>query len=540
MENPLNAETNDELEQFTFSRNASDLSVQHPIKYSYLIIPNLYAQQGIESSPEATEETSPEDNPETNKSETDPEAQPTTSKSTKKLSLFDAAPQMLMLMRGSALAFGAPTTVVENFGSNTQLTADWGGARSQAAEDGVFFEIYSTTLAQGVTSGGINEESAVTQSLDAYLNFDTGRLGLWPGGVFQTTFQSRFGSNINPDAGSIAPVNTAAEFPVAGLDNVGLVSEYYLLQAFSPEVLFLIGKFNPTNYADTNVFANNYRYQFQNFALNNNLMLGSYAPVSTWGTGIVWQPAKWFQLMTAVIDSNASAENFADDFFKDATVFQEFNFAYKIAERPGNLRLIWGLNTKDSIDLEDPINFRSFNGRRIVNFRDPIRTNNSSFAFLVNFDQYLFTVDPEATQEYHQRSETSHHHIAHRVYAPPPGLGVFGRFGIGPESENLISLFASFGVSGVGLIPGREYDQFGIGWYYVGISDELNDFINDSTLLSDALPDDGAAENGLEVYYNFAITPAIQLTADAQYIFNPEFSTENHALILGGRLQIDF
>ena len=536
----LNTEEHDEPQLFNFSRKASDLSFQQSTLKVPSSFSNLYAQQETKPPDEATKDGSSEKNSETSTTEIDSKERSTTANSNKKLSLLDAAPQMLMLMRKSPLAFGAPTTVVENFGSNTQLTADWGGARTQAADNGILFEIYSTTLAQGITSGGNNNSSAVTQSLDAYLNIDTGRNEMWPGGVFQATFQSRFGSNVNGDVGSIAPVNSAAEWPIAGPDNVGLVTEYYLLQSFSPKLLLLIGKFDPTAYAEVNVFANSYRYQFQNFALNNNLMLGSYAPVSTWGSAIIWQPAKFFQLISGVLDPNASAENFADDFFKDATVFQEFNFAYKIAERPGNLRLIWALNTKDSSNLEEPLNFRIVNGQPVVDFRDPIQKNDSSFAFLANFDQYLFTTNPKATQEYHQRSETSHHHIAHRVYAPPPGLGVFGRFGIGPESENLVSLFASFGISGIGLIPGREYDRFGLGWYYVGISDDLLDFINSSTLVSDTFPSDGAAENGLEFYYNFAITPAIQLSADVQYIFNPEFSTENHALILGGRLQVAF
>lgn len=207
-----------------------------------------------------------------------------------------------MIMQRSPFAFGAPTTVVENFGSNTQLTADWGGARSKAAEDGVFFQIYSTTITQGIASGGKDGASAISESLDAYLTLDTGRLGLWSGGVFQFTFQSRFGSNVNADAGSISPINAAIEFPIANANNVGLASEYYLLQSLSPEVMLLLGKVNPTAYFDPNVFANNYRYQFQNFALNNNLILGGYAPVSTWVGSMIWQPTKWFQVSSGVID----------------------------------------------------------------------------------------------------------------------------------------------------------------------------------------------------------------------------------------------
>ena len=500
------------------------------------LIPNptiasaLYAQREIETPTAAPEDSLSKENPETLSSNHDTKDKSNTTKPKKKLSLLGTAPELLFLFRGSPLAFGAPTTVVEDFGSNTQLTADWGGARFKLAEDGIFFDLYSTTLAQGVTSGGKNRNSAVTQSLDAYLTFDTGRLGMWPGGAFQTTFQSRFGNNINGDAGSLSPVNTAAEWPIAGADNVGLVTEYFLFQAFSTQVTFLIGKFNPTNYVDGNFFANSYRYQFQNFSLKNNLMLGSYAPVSTWGAAVVWQPNKWFQHISAVVDPNASAENFADDFFKDATLFQQFAFAYKIAERPGNLKLFWALNTKDGGLRKTSTEFVTRSGRRIINFRDNLGSRSSSFMFGANFAQYLFTIAREDNRDDSPRRE----------YVPAPGLGVFGRLGVGPESENLISLFGSFGLSGVGLIPGREYDQFGLGWYYVGISSQLRDRINSSEVLTNVLTSDGASENGLEFYYNFAITPAIQLTADVQYIFNPEFAREDHALVLGGRLQVAF
>ena len=379
-----------------------------PAIANYYIASDLYQEKDIKLLAQTQEKYPFKEKSETPNSKTETEKEATTEKPQKMVSIMDVAPQVLMMMRKSSLAFGAPTTVVENFGSNTQLTADWGESRrSESAEDGVFFEVYSTTIPQGVVSGGNNENSAISENLDAYFNLDTGRLGLWPGGLFQLTVQSKFGSNINADAGSIAPVNSVVEWPIPGIDNVGAVSEYALLQSFSPEVLFVIGKINPVAYADTNVFANNYRYQFQNFALNNNLMLGTYAPLSTWAAGVVWQPNPWFHVLTAVFDPNASAQNFVDDFFKDVVIFQEFDFAYKIAERPGNFRLAWVLNTKDGVDLEDPLNFRTFRGRPIINFRSPINKRDSSFAFTLNFDQYLFTIDPSATDEYHQRSETS-------------------------------------------------------------------------------------------------------------------------------------
>ena len=52
-------------------------------------------------------------------------------------------------------------------------------------------------------------------------------------------------------------------------------------------------------------------------------------------------------------------------------------------------------------------------------------------------------------------------------------------------------------------------------------------------------------ETAFEAFYNFAITPAIHLSLDAQYILDPfgaALGTEvsNHAFLLGSRLQLDF
>ena len=150
----------------------------------------LGSQKEIESFAGAVEDSILNNkNPETLSPQVNPEDEIKAVDKDKMFSLLDATPQILMLMRKSPFAFGAPTTVVEDFGSNTQLTADWGGARSAVAEDGVLFEIYATTISQGVPSGGQDGKSAISQSIDAYLNFDTGRLGLWPGGIFQITFQ---------------------------------------------------------------------------------------------------------------------------------------------------------------------------------------------------------------------------------------------------------------------------------------------------------------------------------------------------------------
>jgi porin len=108
----------------------------------------------------------------------------------------------------------------------------------------------------------------------------------------------------------------------------------------------------------------------------------------------------------------------------------------------------------------------------------------SSWAFYYNFDQFLVTEAGDPSQ----------------------GWGVFGRFGVSDGDANYVHRFYSAGLGGTGLIPGRDRDRFGAGYYYMELTD------NRSGLLTD----DG--EHGVEVFYNLAVTPWFELTADLQVV----------------------
>jgi porin len=431
--------------------------------------------------------------------------------------------EALSLLHHTPYPFGAPSTVVGDFGESTQLFGDWGGVRSEWARNGVFLDIFSTTVLQGVVSGGNSGGATVTQNLDAYLTLSSDLLGWWQGGLLHLTVQSKFGDPLS-QAGAFSPLNYGAAFPVAQPGDYILPTEYYLLQALSPQVSLLVGKANLTNFGDTNVFANSYRYQFQNASLNNNLMLGAYAPPSTWGGAVIWTPVPWLSIVTGAVDPSGAADNFADDFFEDVAVLQEFDFTYELGERPGNFRIGWIWSSKGGTNFSDPLNITG-DGR--IDFRDPIRQTDSGYMFYANFDQYLYLVD-EAQLD------------PDLEFATPRGLGLFGRVGFGPERSNLINTFGSLGIGAKGIIPGRPYDEFGLGWYYLNFSDGTTELLRNVENALGISGFDFDNESGIEAYYNFAITPAMQLAVSGQYIFNPFLSDAGNAFTLGGRLQINF
>jgi porin len=117
-------------------------------------------------------------------------------------------------------------------------------------------------------------------------------------------------------------------------------------------------------------------------------------------------------------------------------------------------------------------------------FPEENTTEDSTWAFFYNFDQTLVE-DPAD---------------------PERGWGLFGRFGVADDKTNAVHQFYSIGLGGHRLFPSRPRDRFGIGYYYLKLSDEV-----------DLVPieDD---EQGLEMFYTVAVLPSVDITADLQVI----------------------
>ena len=151
-------------------------------------------------------------------------------------------------------------------------------------------------------------------------------------------------------------------------------------------------------------------------------------------------------------------------------------------------------------------------GRPLASFLGLIRairnpdTRPDDFTVYYNFDQFLYTEKEDPTQ----------------------GVGLFGRFGWSTGESNPIETFYSIGVGGKGIIPERDHDTFGVGYYYVDMSDDLPSFLNINS------------EQGVEIYYNIEIAPWMHFTPDLQVIVDPGGGDDDVAIVYGMRLQMTF
>ena len=82
-----------------------------------------------------------------------------------------------------------------------------------------------------------------------------------------------------------------------------------------------------------------------------------------------------------------------------------------------------------------------------------------------------------------------------------------------------------------GNSPLRDYrDNWGLAWYYVGASNEFGPL---PRLLFD--PQDGT---GVEMFYNFQVTPWLNVTPDVQFVRPGNRAIANDAFIYGLRVNM--
>jgi hypothetical protein len=448
------------------------------------------------------------------------------------LSLINAAPLLLPYVN-NAPSFGVPGTVVGNFWERTQVTGDWGGIRTDLARRGMFIDIFTTTTYQNVTSGGIKTDDAIWNNTQMSFNIDTGRAGLWPGGLLHVTVQARHGNSPEDTftVGSYVPQHYGLLLPGPHFANDIYPSDYYIAQAFSRRFSVIGGVISGLFLPDQTLFGNSYRYAFTNFNLNKNPFFANfYGPTALAALG-VWAPAEWLVIEGGVLDPDTTAD-FSNAPFDKVNLYLQAIATYSIAGLPGQFSVAGNWTNKPKLNLAAPFGplspeqiadlIEGFStGRLAINFED------ESWFVIANFSQYLYVMeDPGAIRPKLKSGQ------------PLRGIGVFGRLGYAPEKTNPVARHASIALYGYGLLNARKYDSFGAGFYYNGISNDLQKTVEQLT--ANALTIEN--ESGMEVFYDFAITPAIRLIPSYQHIWNPLLaqveSRQKHADVFLVRVNI--
>ena len=400
--------------------------------------------------------------------------------------------------------------------NRSRLTGDWGGTRTDLANKGVQVDVDWTQYVQGVVDGGLDRDTRYGGHLDYLVNLDLMRMGLIPGGLVKFRAESRYGESVNGISGQILPVNTTALFPVTNRldEDVAIaITDLNYTQFLSEHLAVLVGKLDTLD-ADPNEFASGRgKSQFMNANFLFNSVPALRLPYSTLGAGVLWLPTNNITVNASIINTtDSSTDTGFDDFGDGQTVSAEADFQYRLRDLPGGMNVggLYSFN-QDFADVGGKLIFQPGQGLAVEQEDD-------TWALYWSTWQYLFVEDPgDAPID-----------LANGV-PDREGVGVFARFGVADQDTNPVEWSGSFGVGGRGIIPSRDDDVFGVGYYYTHFQE---------TRVSGLLgfKDEG---QGFETFYNAAITPASRLTFDLQLADSALPDTDT-AVILGGRLNLTF
>ena len=404
--------------------------------------------------------------------------------------------------------------------TRSTLTGEWGGFRNYLSTKGVTFDASVTQIEQGVVSGGKNGSWEYGGRGNLSTLVDTQKLGLWPGGLLTVELEGNWADSVNLKTGALSPVNTNQIFPVPGGDNLALPALNFA-QFFSPYAGVVVGKFD-TFSGDANALAHGKGdTQFMNLSLNVNptLLVVPYSPL---GAGLVVLPTKDPQQAVVnflVVSANGKASTAGFDDFHGALFDVEGRVRTEFFGLSGHQLVGAVYSNKKFTSLDQRLD-AGIEGAALATKRD-------TWAVYYNFDQFLYETDKNAGT----------------------GVGVFGRFGASEGQPIPVQYFYSVGISGKGLIPSRDLDRFGIGYYYMSIRNPTLQIpiVGTRSFLRD--------EWGFEAFYNIALTPWLLMTPDVQVIGPSQKHPLGHnsrglpvlepvnigtATVLGLRLQLVF
>ncbi len=366
-------------------------------------------------------------------------------------------------------------------------------------------DVSNTQFYQGVTSGGIEQAFQYGGRNDYFLNVNGEKAGLWKGFFTTLHAETRYGESVNSLTGGLMPANLMLTVPEPVGSTTALTGVKFT-QFLSESTMVYAGKINTADDFKQPLTGAGPLNGFQNTALTFNPVYARTIPYSTFGAGFAHLENMEPVFAAAVFDTNNTPTVTGFDTFFDngATVFALLNLPTNFFGKPGHQGISGTYSTGTYTDISPTSYFDP--GQGLVIASTP---QSGSWCLTYLFDQaiYVSPINP------------------HRKW------GVFGNLGIADNNPSPINWFASAGISGSSPLEHRKADTFGIGYFYVGVSDPLKDLALVLLPMKD--------ESGVELYYNVQATPWCQITPDIQ-VMDPFLTRADSSLLFGLRAKIDF
>lgn len=376
----------------------------------------------------------------------------------------------------------APAVTEErSFSQRDTLTGDWFGARTVLEKRGIKFDLFFTDYYAGLFAGGVADQSfEFGGRADALIRIDTDKLGLWDGGGFQVHVESRFGDSASrsaPRSGGLWPPNSGVVLPLGEPERL-VASSLFFRQKIGSSAVLMLGKVNVVDLLESDPFFGGWGVErFSNIAFV--APPSGVVPPTIIG-GILSYQIKPLSFTLMVFDpSDRTDDYWPEDLFDSGTnISLAATWSGEIAGRKSSIGVTGTYSTKRAANLADLL------------LPGELKTGGKEGSYNIAFS------------------------LSHLLYQSPTqpgkGLGIYAKGAIADGNPNPIQASVVGGFAGHGVVPGRPRDTFGIGYYYYDFSNDLQDAVSGLADFND--------EQGLEAFYNFAVTPWFRLTADVQLI----------------------
>ena len=403
------------------------------------------------------------------------------------------------------------------------LTGDWGGERSRIAKRGITFEGKFTPIFQSVTDGGADSGSGTDLSGDLWVNIDFHRMGAIPGGLLTLRVEGNIRDSIlDGNAGTLLPPSHNAILPVATeIDgDIIALSDLYYTQFLGPHFGVFLGRFDTHHNAGFSDFTGLGRdagnTQFMNLGLTTIPSMVITEPyVTPFGAGVVVRPNDDILFTAMVMDKQEGSTRLGLDEIGEEgwNAFFAASVQYRLSGLPGG-QLLGYSYTWDS-------SFVTLDSSQLINLirGTPLDDKSTTWTVIYSLWQYVQVFEGDTTRPVNLNDNRPDHR----------GWGIFFQAGVGDEDTNPVQWSVAGGVGGRGIFSSRPNDTFGLGAFHVDLkSDVVANLIGLDT-----------AEDGIELFYNFQVTPWFHITPDLQ-IVDPGISANDTAVILGLRANVNF
>jgi porin len=403
-----------------------------------------------------------------------------------------------------------PNPFAGDLATRPKLTGDWGGLRTMLAERGIGIDLFSTNFYQGVTSGGREQAFEHGGRLDYLLNIDGQKLGLWQGLFVNLHGETRYGQDVNFIDGLLTPSNIGMLFPEPNGAATALTG-IKITQALSENLAVFFGKINtldeyPLRYNPQ--LGGPGRAGFMNTSLVFNPIVARSIVYSAAGAGFAILDKGEPVFAFSVFDpEERSTKGFDNLYERGVMLVPDLILRGKVFDRPSLLN-VGGVYSSASYASVDPSSYLPLFG---LLGTGTITAPREQGTWAIYANGYHALVVDSCNEKRH--------------------WGLFAQSGLSDGNPNPIRYSLSGGVGGSSMISGRDLDTFGVGYFYLGLSDNFKNLASVAVPLRD--------EFGIEAFYNFALTPWCRLTTDVQVV-RPANERNDTAIVAGLRLGISY